>query len=193
MVEASKPVTPKLRAVLAELRPFAREAVPTVRDLSRARALRRARTTTSSTSRRASRRCATSPCARSSATARSARAASTRRSSRSKGQTPHFAYFRPYVVDFTGWVDDFSHSGIYDANGSASRVATSVNAFAAVGAQLKLMPEELRQELVERASRGPARTTAARAAASAPPPTARNPWKPTEDFNCDPTQIPPGK
>ena len=40
---------------------------------------------------------------------------------------------RPYAVDLTGWLDDFSHSGIYDALGSASAASsTNVNAFAFV-------------------------------------------------------------
>ena len=38
-----------------------------------------------------------------------------------EAQTPQFAFQRPYTVDLTGWFDDFSHSGIYDALGSASR------------------------------------------------------------------------
>src|SRR3712207_7715616 len=63
------------------------------------------------------------------------------------------SYFRPYTVDFTGWLDDFSHSGIYDANGSASRVATSGNAFAAGGAQLKLVPERSEEHTSELQSR----------------------------------------
>ena len=32
-------------------------------------------------------------------------------------------------MDFTGWLDDFSHSGNYDANGGVSRIGTHINAF----------------------------------------------------------------
>src|SRR3712207_9526578 len=102
------------------------------------------------------------------------------------------SYFRPYTVDFTGWLDDFSHSGIYDANGSASRVATSVNAFAAIGAQLKLVPEQLRQELTN-AVTASGQNNRCPGGSERPWSDGSNPWKPTEDFNCDPTQIPPGK
>jgi len=109
-----------------------------------------------------------------------------------KRQTPKAAFFRPYLVDFTGWLDDFSHSGIYDANGSASRVATSVNAFAAVGGQLQLVPQELRTALTDSVT---ARGQNNRCPGSMERPfeDGSNPWRPSEDFNCDPTQIPPGR
>jgi hypothetical protein len=43
---------------------------------------------------------------------------------------PELASARPYAPDLTGWFDDFSHSGVYDALGGASRAAPYVNAFA---------------------------------------------------------------
>ncbi|MEJ7784002.1 MAG: MlaD family protein [Solirubrobacteraceae bacterium] len=109
-----------------------------------------------------------------------------------KRQAPKAAFFRPYVVDFTGWFDDFSHSGIYDANGSASRVATSVNAFAAVGGQLQLVPQELRTSLTNAVT---ARGQNNRCPGSMERPfeDGSNPWRESEEFNCDPTQIPPGR
>ena len=39
------------------------------------------------------------------------------------------AHGRPYTVDFVGWMDDFSHTGAYDALGSFSRAQLYVNAF----------------------------------------------------------------
>ena len=192
VVNASKPVTPKLRAVLRELRPFAEEAVPTVRDLSAlvksdgkdddlidlAKSVPPLRDIAVREVERNGKK-------RPGSFAQSAASL--------KGQTPHLAYFRPYVVDFTAWLDDFSHSGIYDANGSASRVATSVNAFAAVGGQLKLVPPELRQEIrtVEPTAKG--QTNRCPGAGERPASDGSNPWKPTKDFNCDPGQVPPGK
>jgi phospholipid/cholesterol/gamma-HCH transport system substrate-binding protein len=190
-IEESKPVTPKLRAVLAELKPFAREAVPTVRDLSRLVKLDGEGNDLIDL-------------AKSVAPLRDIAVRTVNRNGKErpggfetsveslKGQTPHFAYFRPYVVDFSGWLDDFSHSGIYDANGSASRVATSVNAFAALGAQLKLVPEELRQELTNQVTRT-GQTNRCPGASERPAADGSNPWKPTADFNCDPTQVPPGR
>jgi phospholipid/cholesterol/gamma-HCH transport system substrate-binding protein len=191
VVEASKPVTPKLRAVLNQLRPFAREAVPTVRDLSRlvkspaagddlidlAKTIPPLRDVT------------VRPVFRNG----KERPGGFETSIESlKGQAPHLAYFRPYAVDFTGWIDDFSHSGIYDANGSASRVATSVNAFASVGAQLKLVPEELRDEVFN-AITASGQNNRCPGGSERPWSDGSNPWKPTQDFNCDPEQIPPGR
>ena len=191
VVEESKPVTPKLRAVLAELRPFAREAVPTIRGL--ATLVRQEGPQNDLIDLAESvpplRDVAVRPVVRNG----KERPGGFETSVESlRGQTPHLAFFRPYVVDFTAWLDDFSHSGIYDANGSASRVATSVNAFAALGAQLKLVPEELRQELTSQATRT-GQTNRCPGGSERPWSDGSNPWKPTEDFNCDPSQIPPGR
>ncbi len=191
VVEESKPVTPKLRAVLAELRPFAREAVPTVRGLSRL--VRRPGDDNDlidlSNTVVPLRNIAVRPVFRN---GKERPGGFDTAVESLRGQTPHLAYFRPYTVDFTGWLDDFSHSGIYDANGSASRVATSVNAFASIGAQLKLVPEELRDELTSQITRS-GQNNRCPGGSERPAGDGSNPWKPTDDFACDPTQIPPGR
>jgi phospholipid/cholesterol/gamma-HCH transport system substrate-binding protein len=190
-VEASKPVTPKLRRVLAQLRPFAQEAVPTIRDLS---GLVRSPGDENdlielAKSVKPLRDIAIGPVRRNGAE----RPGSFETTTKSlKGSAPHFAFFRPYAVDFTGWLDDFSHSGIYDANGSASRVATSVNAFAAVGSQLKLVPDELRDELGNAVVRR-GQTNRCPGSMERKARDNSNPYKPSPDFNCDPTQVPPGR
>jgi phospholipid/cholesterol/gamma-HCH transport system substrate-binding protein len=190
-VEASKPVTPRLRAVLAELRPFARNAKPTVRDLSALVRRPGADNDLLELARAVPpfRDIAIGPVQRNGA----ARPGSFPTATESlRQQTPHFAFFRPYVVDFTGWLDDFSHSGIYDANGSASRIATSVNAFATVGSQLKLVPQELRDELGNVIARS-GQTSRCPGASEHPAEDGSNPWKPLTDFACDPSQQLPGK
>ncbi len=35
---------------------------------------------------------------------------------------PELAVARPYAVDLTGWFEGYSHPGVYDANGAASRI-----------------------------------------------------------------------
>ena len=150
LVEATGKAAPKLRKVLAELAPFARDARPPVARPGRHRAPARARATTSSSWPKAIlpfRDIAVGPVQRNGAERLGGAQGGHR--ARCERQTPKAAFFRPYVVDFTGWLDDFSHSGIYDANGSASRVATSVNAYAAVGGQLQLVPQELRTALTD--------------------------------------------
>jgi len=59
-----------------------------------------------------------------------------------QGSVPELAYGRPYAVDLTGWFDDFSNSGIYDAVGGESRAGTHVNAFASVNGSLTFIPPE---------------------------------------------------
>ena len=106
-------------------------------------------------------------------------------------QTPALRVLPPLLVDFTGWLDDFSHSGIYDANGSASRNVLSVNAFALVDGQLSPIPPELRNPIFDAVAtrdqnnRCPGST-------ERPATDGSNPFT-AGGFNCDPTQIPPGE
>src|SRR5687768_11565040 len=126
LVEESKPVAKKLRPFMAELRPLARDARPTLRDLSRIvktegpdndlidlnrlqPALRDA--TVASVQENGKQREGAFPA--------SVKAL--------KDSAPIFAFFRPYSADFVAWLDDFSHTGIYDALGAASRVGVHAN------------------------------------------------------------------
>lgn len=185
LVAESKPVAPRLRAVLAQLRPFARDATPTVRDLAAltgrrgkgndlldlARSVLPFRDQTVGTAQRNGK-------PRPGAFPTSARSLAR--------QTPQLAYLRPYAVDFTGWLDDFSHTGAYDANGSFNRSAFSVNAFATVDGTLRPVPPELRGQLAD--------------AIIAVDQTERCPgsmergalYKPSPDFACDETEVPVG-
>ena len=190
LIEESKPVTPKLRAVLAELAPFARDARPTVRDLSDlvrsagphndlidlSHAVLPFRDVTVRRNRY-------------NGALRDGSFLAGRKSLRS--QTPQFAFQRPYAVDLTGWFDDFSHSGIYDAFGSASRVSTNVSAFAFANGQLELLPEDIRTEVFEQLATLGQRNRCP-GSTERPADDGSNPYRPSEDFNCDPTQIPPG-
>jgi phospholipid/cholesterol/gamma-HCH transport system substrate-binding protein len=191
LVEESKPVTPKLRRALAALRPFARDAAPTFSDL--ANLVRRPGKENDLIELGES-----VPPFRDVTTRKVQRNGETRDGSFEagtkslRGQTPQWAFQRPYVVDFTGWFDDFSHSGIYDANGSASRVSTNVSAFAFVGGQLRFVPQDLRAQVFNevaalgQANRCPGST-------ERPAEDKTNPYKPSDDFDCDPTQVPPGR
>jgi phospholipid/cholesterol/gamma-HCH transport system substrate-binding protein len=190
LIDESRPVTPKLRAVLHELEPFARDARPTVRDLAalvrrpghendlidlshsvlpfRDVVLRRNRYN---------------------GELREGSFIAGTKSLRS--QIPQFAFQRPYVVDLTGWFDDFSHSGIYDAFGSASRVSTNVSAFAFLNGQLQLLPEAVRTQVFQETATLGQRNRCP-GSTERPAPDGSNPYRPSEDYNCDPTQIPPG-
>jgi phospholipid/cholesterol/gamma-HCH transport system substrate-binding protein len=110
-----------------------------------------------------------------------------------EGAAPRVAFARPYSVDFTGWLDDFSHTGQVDALGGFSRVGGSFNAFSfKEGVLAPLAP----------AVRGSAlRETAAIGQNNRCPGSAERdsfgdgstPFRPTPDYNCDPTQLPPGR
>ena len=136
-VEASKPVARKLGPYLDELRPFAREAVPTVRRLRRL-----ARTPGRQNDLFELNR--TYPALADIATVQKRRSMDFGTGEKDVGDvrgafpemaeafeksTETIAHGRPYTVDFVGWMDDFSHTGAYDALGSFSRAQIYVNAF----------------------------------------------------------------
>ena len=136
-VAASKPVAKKLRPYLAELRPFAREAVPTVRRLSQLARFPGPRNDlfelqrtyppladiTLNTKRRSM------DFGTGSRGVGETRGAFPELTDALKGSTPILAHGRPYTPDFVGWMDDFSHTGAYDALGSFSKAQVYFNAF----------------------------------------------------------------
>lgn len=130
-VKASKPVARKLRPYLAQLRPFAREAVPTVRNLRALVRTPRAGNDLTELNR-------TYPGLEEIALLTRRRNGAERRgafpelSRALRDSAPIVAHGRPYTVDFVGWFDDFSHTGVYDALGSISRSQQYFNAFSVV-------------------------------------------------------------
>jgi phospholipid/cholesterol/gamma-HCH transport system substrate-binding protein len=145
LVDESKPVARKLRPFLAELRPLARDARPTLRDLS---ALMRSpgagndliELTGSAVPLRDQ---AVGPVQRNGAKREGALTASAKALAEA---APELATARPYAPDLTGWFDDFSHSGIYDALGGASRAAPYTNLFANVNGVLKPLVDAATQD-----------------------------------------------
>jgi phospholipid/cholesterol/gamma-HCH transport system substrate-binding protein len=130
LVDASKPAATRLRAFLPELRGFAGDARPTIRDLSRTirdpggdddliELLRTfpplARIAIDSAERNGRERPGSFPI-----TAEALRDA-----------TPLIAFGRPYTPDLFGWFDDFSHTGSYDALGGFSRTQAYFNLLSA--------------------------------------------------------------
>ena len=195
LVEESIPVTPKLARVVGELRPFAREARPTFRNL--ATLVRRGGDHNDLIELAHAvidfAEVATKPGVYNGQERPGSFATSTESL---RAQTPQFAFQRPYAVDLTGWFDDFSHSGIYDANGSASRVATTVSAFAFLNGQLVPVPEELRGETLGQVAALGQRNRCP-GSTERPAEDGSNPYidpshPPIEEGGCDPSQIPPG-
>jgi phospholipid/cholesterol/gamma-HCH transport system substrate-binding protein len=190
LVADSKPVAKKLRPFLAELRPLARDARPTLADLadilSRPGADNDALELTK-----------LQPALRD-ATVREVDANGSKRESSFAATTkavheyiPEVASVRPYAPDALGWFDDFSHSGIYDALGAASRVGIHASAFTLANGQLSPVPPELRDEAF---TAGAALNQRNRCpgASEHKADDGSNPWKPA-GVDCDPTQLLPGK
>jgi len=193
LVEDSKPVAKKLRPFLAELRPLARDARPTLRDLSRL--IRRDGADNDlielTAAQPALRDIAIDGVKENGADREGAFPAST---SALKGSTPIFSFFRPYTVDFLGWFDDFSHTGVYDALGAVSRVSPNVNAFLFLNGQQQVLPIKPEDRAAAfSATAALYQNNRCPGAAEHPAQDGSNPWKPTPDYNCDPTQILPGR
>ena len=136
-VEAYKPVARKLGPYLDELRPFANEAVPTVRRLRRLVRFPGARNDLFELQH-------TYPPLEQITLVKKRRAIDFGTGRKDVGETrgafPELtealsrsteivAHGRPYTPDFVGWLDDFSHTGNYDALGSFSRAQIYFNAF----------------------------------------------------------------
>ena len=192
LVNASKPVVRDLRPLLADLRPFARNARPTFRDLSRT--IRRpgagndlvellnaqpavARATTQKV--------------RANGALRPSTFTSLTRSL--NGGAPEMAFFRPYANDLTGWFDDFSSSGVYDANGGFSRAGLALSAFTfspLLGTILPV-PLPLRKDVLA-AGASIGRNNRCPGSDERDFGTNGVPYVPTADFNCDKTEVPIG-
>ena len=188
----------KLRPFLAELRPLARDARPTLSDLSTL--VRRpggANDLIELTNLQVPR--ARTIAARQVTAQRQAARGRASRPRPRRAQGSHARVrrtSRPYTPDLLGWFDDFSHSGVYDALGGVSRVAIHANPFALTGAggagQYELIPPELRDQALQ-ATLDASRTTAAPARGEHKSDDGTSPYKPTPDFPCDPSQVLPGQ
>lgn len=128
LVNASKPVAPKLQQLLVQLKPLAIDAVPTVIALSKAIHKPGANNDLIDLVRLGV------PLAN--ATVNPIRANGKLRPGAFpetvkalKPSTAMLAFDRPYAADLTGWFEGYSHPGGYDANGGYARVAPVVGAF----------------------------------------------------------------
>ncbi|HWC27882.1 MAG TPA: MlaD family protein [Solirubrobacteraceae bacterium] len=109
-----------------------------------------------------------------------------------EGSTKQIAFVRPYAPDLVGWFDDFSRSGAYDALGNFSRAGLQLNGFT-FGPLLNALPipAELRS-LVLSAGVRIGRNNRCPGSMERPAPDGSNPYRPSPDFNCDPSQVPIG-
>jgi phospholipid/cholesterol/gamma-HCH transport system substrate-binding protein len=125
LVNVTRPVAPKLQQLLLQLRPLAVDAVPTVRDLSNIISRPGPNNDLIELNRLAV------PLAKVTvghvfADGKLRRGAFPESQQALNESVPELAVGRPYAVDLTGWFEGYSHPGVYDANGAASRIATVV-------------------------------------------------------------------
>lgn len=190
LVETAKPVAKKLRPYTRELRGFVTDLRPTVADL--APVLRRpGRANDVVDLMNATpplRAIAVGPVRRNGARRAGAFPAA---AEALEGQTPRVAFARPYSVDFAGWLDDFSHSGNFDALGGFARIGTHVNAFALKSGVISPIAPALRGPMLkELAQIG--HNNRCPGSVERDPGDGSMPWRPSDDFECDPTQVPIG-
>jgi phospholipid/cholesterol/gamma-HCH transport system substrate-binding protein len=193
-VDASKPVAKRLQPYLRELRPFARDARPTVRDLSRMvresgpdnDLLDLQRTypplaDIALVEKNRSIDFGTGP-----VQLGQTEGAFPELARSLAGSTPIIAHGRPYAPDFVGWMDDFSHTGGFDANGSFSRTQTLLNAFSPSDGSgvVGLLPLSGRADVLRRFTRTQ-QVKRCPGASEAPAPDGSNVWSEEERRELD--------
>jgi phospholipid/cholesterol/gamma-HCH transport system substrate-binding protein len=119
-VDASKPAVKRLGPFLDQARLFVRDGEPTIRDLSRTISQKGPNNDLIELVR------SFPPLAREALDNRQVNGADRRgafpeTTDALKAAAPSIALGRPYTPDFVGWMDDFSTTGGYDANGGFSR------------------------------------------------------------------------
>lgn len=192
LVDDAKPIVrDKVRPLLAQLRPLARDAEPAIQDLSsvvRKRGadndlvelLRRQPAIDAIANKTAERNGSDRPGALPVTTKALA------------GATPQVGFLRPYAPELVGWFDDFSTTGAYDALGNFSRAGLALSGFT-VGTLGNLIPvpAELRAELLAAGTKTH-RNNRCPGSLERTAPDGSNPYIPSQDFNCDRSQVPIG-
>jgi phospholipid/cholesterol/gamma-HCH transport system substrate-binding protein len=165
LVDASKPVAPKLQKFLTQLRPLAQNAVPTVRDLANIICSRTSKPCSASNPgendliqllelsvQLSGVTCGTGQSASAcngtlAANGQQRLGAFPQSTIALNDSTPELATARPYAVDLTGWFEGYTHPGTIDANGGASRIAPVVGVGSVENGSLNLLPSFLQPVL----------------------------------------------
>jgi phospholipid/cholesterol/gamma-HCH transport system substrate-binding protein len=201
LVDASKPVARKLRPFTRQLRGFATDAVPAIRDLKRIVRRRGADNDLVELTRLQVPlgEIAAGPVDRN---GESRRGALPESAQSLVDSMPALSFFRPYLTEeaLSGWFDDFGHSGVVDANGGIGRIGTTVNLFSlsapAPGSDPvpDLLSPILNPTLGQLESLGLEVDNLNRCPGSneRPAPDGSNPFTDNGTLDCDPSQVPPG-
>jgi phospholipid/cholesterol/gamma-HCH transport system substrate-binding protein len=112
---------------------------------------------------------------------------------------PELSVARPYAVDLTGWFEGYSHPGVYDANGGASRIAAVVGLGSVQNGVLNLNPALLNNPGLRQAFASSVLTTGqgdrcpgSMERGPTPGTPAGAGWFPESGYPCSPNQVPTG-
>jgi phospholipid/cholesterol/gamma-HCH transport system substrate-binding protein len=139
LLDASKPVAPKLERLVVQLRPLAQDAVPTVKDLANI-VSRPGPNNDLIDLVKLTPGLAAVTVHNVKADGATRRGAFPETTIALNNSTPELTFARPYAVDLTGWFEGFSHPGGYDANGAFSRVAPVVGVASLNNGILNFLP-----------------------------------------------------
>jgi phospholipid/cholesterol/gamma-HCH transport system substrate-binding protein len=193
LVNATKPVAPKLQQLLVQLKPLAQDAVPTVHDLSQVIS-RPGPNNDAIDLTNLGVPLANATVHKVKANGKTRLGAFPQSAAALNDFTPELAVARPYAVDLTGWFEGFSHPGTIDANGGASRVAATLGVLSAADSAL-LGSLPLAQQITEviRLLTGPGGGLTAFQGDRCPGSIERGAlFFPESGFPCNPNQVPTG-
>jgi len=125
LINASRPVAPKLQQLLVQLEPLAVDAVPTVRDLANVISRPGPNNDLIELNQLAV-PLAQATVGKVQANGKLRPGAFIVSKEALRQSVPELSVGRPYAVDLTSWFEGYSHPGIIDANGGMSRVAGTV-------------------------------------------------------------------
>jgi phospholipid/cholesterol/gamma-HCH transport system substrate-binding protein len=198
LVDASKPVAPKLQKLLEQLKPLAQDSVPTVRDL--ANIVSRPGTNNDLTElTRLGVPLAAATVHNIQANGKLRPGAFPESTTALNNSTPELATARPYAVDLTGWFEGYTHPGTIDANGGSSRVAPIVGVGSVQNGTLNLLPPFLNATLRQVLAFGTGKPNSGGLLTfgqgdRCPGSMERGAvYFPESGFPCDPSQVPTGK
>ncbi len=196
LVDVSKPVAPKLRALLVQLKPLAENSVPTVRDLANIVSKPGpnndlidltglqpglAAVTVHNVN----------------ANGKSRPGAFPQSTIALNDSTPELATARPYSVDLTGWFEGYTHPGGLDANGGVSRVAPVIGLSSVANGVTSVLPigQQLLDKLLGTAGLGGNNGLLTTGQGDRCPGSSERGgiWYPESGFPCNPSQVPTGK
>ncbi len=196
LVNATKPVAPKLQTLLMNLKPFAQDAVPTVRDLAKLISKPGPNNDLIDLTKEQV------PLAKATVDDINAdgkvRPGAFPESTKSLNEsTPEVAVDRPYAVDLTGWFEGFSHPGGIDAFGNYSRVSIDIGVASLNNGLLNLLPSFLQPALRSALAFGGSGTSGLVTTAQGdrcPGSMERGGvYYPYSGYPCSPNEIPTGK